>query len=203
MLEVRRTLSSEFHNRLAELGRRESEFQDASEIVAFGSRAAGVSTDASDLDVLVIGSLSRRTKRLGLDLVRIASREISTPEWLSSELATHISMYGVWLKGSGLWRDRVSVDTRTVATKTRRLLSLIRATEIYWAQLHPSIRRKYKTTLRREFQRLDLLLGGEAIPPTPMLDGSPLGASSSALMLVEAEGLPQKTLNFLKHNLLT
>src|SRR5687767_14264120 len=74
-------------------------FRQASEIIVFGSRAVGVHSRDSDLDVLVVGGVGK-LKGKGLDMIRVAPDHVKTPEWLESELAAHVASYGVWLSGS-------------------------------------------------------------------------------------------------------
>lgn len=142
----------------------------ASEIVFFGSRALAVHERTSDLDVLVVGNVSHRIKRAGLDLICITTSELESADWLTSELAGHISHYGIWAEGCGAWRFRTLVGQSAVSRKERRILSLIENAKRAWAQLHPLFQAKYRTIIRRELQRLALLRETAPIPPTPLLD---------------------------------
>jgi len=140
------------------------------EIVVFGSRAAGMSRRASDLDILAVGNHASRVKRFGIDLISIPATDLASPTWLGSELAGHISRYGLWLKGSGAWREDVFVGHEAAAQKERRLVSLVRSVKHSWAKLHPAFQLKYRVTVRRELQRLALLRAAIPIPPTRVLD---------------------------------
>jgi predicted nucleotidyltransferase len=144
--------------------------KQAIEIVVFGSRAVGMNRRASDLDVLVVGKGARRMKRRGLDLICISTVDLALPSWLDSELAGHISKYGVWLKGVGDWRDKARVGKEAAKQKERRLVSLVRSVKHSWSQLHPAFQFKYCLSIRRELQRLLLLRTAIPIPPTPVLD---------------------------------
>src|SRR3954466_14710207 len=73
--------------RLAKVGFTYDALRGASEIVIFGSHAAGVSTRSSDLDVLVVGK-AKRISRSGLDLISLSLNEVSRNKWLGSELAS-------------------------------------------------------------------------------------------------------------------
>jgi predicted nucleotidyltransferase len=189
--------------RIATSGLNWSDFSKrATEIVVFGSRAVGVNQEASDLDVLVVGNGARRTKRGGLDVIRVSSLDLASPNWLDSELAGHISKYGVWLKGGGQWRSQVSWRGEAENAKERRLVSLVQSVKYSWKQLHPAFQFKYGVTIRRELQRLLLLRNAVPIPPTPVLDaewhaGRPgrealLHVSNS--ILNDAEGFVTRTL---------
>jgi hypothetical protein len=136
----------------------------------FGSRAVGIHTRTSDLDVLVVGASDGRIKRSGLDLVAVSPRRRESSEWLKSELAGHISAYGVWILGSGDWRSQAVSGNEAVTQKERRLTSLVKSVSRLWTQLHPALQSKYSLTIRREFQRLGLLRQSVPIPPTRILD---------------------------------
>jgi len=141
----------------------------AAEVVFFGSRAAGVNTSFSDLDVLFIGPSNRRVSR-HLDMIWRDRRECESPNWLRSELATHVARYGVWVVGEGHWRTEVRVGERAIIQKARRIAKLAESLNTYWPKLHPDFRHKYLMMIRREGQRLTILLEGNAVPPTPLLD---------------------------------
>lgn len=143
--------------------------EEATELIVFGSRAAGVHSKASDLDVLFIGA-PRRHRSERLDIVSRTPAEIEHPKWLGSELAGHIAAYGVVIRGGAEWKDAVRPDEATVSYKERRVVALVDGLWAYWDRLHPEFRRKYLTTIRREVQRLELLRKGVAIPPSPILD---------------------------------
>jgi predicted nucleotidyltransferase len=157
--------------------------RDAIDIVVFGSRAAEVNSENSDLDVLIVGDRSARTKKRGLDLVFV----VPTVDWLSTELAAHICRYGVPLLGEAEWRSRAALTETAAIKKQRRLESLLSATRRAWLRLDRGFQAKYQTTVRRELQRLFLLRRGIAVPPTPVLDSEWSAARSAfvARALVE------------------
>jgi predicted nucleotidyltransferase len=156
--------------------------ESAREVVVFGSHAAGVNRKGSDMDVLVVEDAAQmknarlevrsraQMKRGGLDLVRMSAAEIESAEWLGSELASHIAVYGLWLIGPDEWRDRVQISTNAGDKKERHLLSLARSVDAHWWRLHPCFHQKYRSTIRRELQRLLLLRNAIPIPPTRILD---------------------------------
>ena len=143
--------------------------ESAAEIVVFGSRAAGVNSASSDLDVLCIGDGTRH-KFPHLDLIWTPERERDSQAWLSSELAGHIARYGIWIAGAGSWREGVKTGADAVRHKESRILNLAAGLAAHWSRLHPDFRVKYLISLRREIQRLMVLREGEAVPPTPLLD---------------------------------
>jgi predicted nucleotidyltransferase len=142
---------------------------EASEIVIFGSRSAGVESCGSDLDVLCVGE-GGRVKNRFLDLLWVSEDRILTSAWLGSELATHIAEFGIPLKGGADWRYSVSFSQRAKDRKANRIRSLVRHLCSKWQALHPMFRLRYRTTIRREFQRYECLLRSVPIPPTPILD---------------------------------
>jgi hypothetical protein len=177
-------------------------FQHASEVVVFGSRAVGVNTALSDLDVVVIGG-HERVKTSGLDLVCVPRSVVPTPQWLSSELAAHVAKYGVWITGEGEWRHRASAGLEAVSKKERRLVALLANVSRSWGRLDPTFQKKYQTTIRRELQRLLRLREGIPVPPTPVLDlewndrvsrASPLAEEDHLLPLSTATAVFLKTI---------
>jgi predicted nucleotidyltransferase len=143
---------------------------EASEVVIFGSRAVGVHSPASDLDLLIVTPHNNRIRSSGLDFVLLLPEEVKSPFWLGSELASHVARYGRWIKGIGEWRDSVHTSDRAIARKQKRVAAVAKNATWRWARLHPAFHLKYAVTVRRELQRLELLLDREAIPPTPTLD---------------------------------
>ena len=103
-------------------------------------------------------------------MICIRAVDLGSVGWLGSELAGHISRYGVWLKGPGDWRRQTSVGQEAANQKERRLVSLVRSVKHSWTKLHPAFQLKYCVTIRRELQRLLLLRAAVPIPPTPLLD---------------------------------
>ena len=178
--------------------------RSASEIIAFGSRAAGVNRKASDLDVLFVGDGVRRMKGFGLDVVCISSVELASPNWLDSELAGHISKYGIWLKGSGQWRNQVFIGSEAESKKERRLVSLVRSVKRSWPRLHPAFQFKYRLTIRRELQRLTLLRAAVPIPPTPVLDADwQAGKSERDVLLQVPHSILNEAEEFIARTVLT
>lgn len=144
--------------------------EKASEVVVFGSRAAGVHTSSSDLDLLFVTDWKKRIDVPGLDCVVLNRQEVEDSFWLGSELASHVAHYGKWIKGTGGWRDSVRISERAMARKQHRVTALIRNATQRWPQLHPVFRIKYAVMTRRELQRLELLMKRLPIPPTAILD---------------------------------
>jgi len=158
------------NERLRNAGLDPNELINAFEIVVFGSRALGVNRRSSDIDVLVVADTGRTGKRHNLDLIFVSRADCESKSWLASELATHISKYGVWIRGDGNWRRGASLGNAAVDRKERRILSLTQGVTQAWSDLHPFFQAKYRTTIRREMQRLNLLRASIPVPPTPLLD---------------------------------
>src|SRR5438552_6331351 len=74
----------------------------ATQIIVFGSFALSTATESSDLDILCIGE-GERIRSPELHLIWVSSRRITSAEWRSSELATHVATYGKWIKGENNW----------------------------------------------------------------------------------------------------
>lgn len=144
--------------------------ETSTEVVIFGSRAVGVHRPDSDLDVLLIGTNVGRPRVIGIDFVILRSEELASSRWLGSELASHIAGYGKWVKGCGSWRDQVHISDRAVTRKEARIAGLLTCAPKWWSKLHPVFHTKYKLTIRRELQRLDLMRQKIPVPPTHTLD---------------------------------
>ena len=150
---------------------------DCTELVIFGSQAAGLQTSSSDLDVLVVSKDPVSKSRLrwaGMDLVFRTEREILSTAWLQSELASHIAEYGQWFKGVGRWRtdalDSLRTSSKAAKSKQLRVNRLVEALSEHWDRLTPDFRRRNIVTLCRESRRYQLLQSGVAVPPTRLLD---------------------------------
>jgi len=124
----------------------------------------------SDLDVLLVGANTGRLRVTGIDFVILRSEELASPFWLGSELASHIGSYGKWVKGCGSWREQVRISDRAAMRKQARIVGLLMRAPKWWSELHPVFHTKYKLTIRRELQRLDLLRRRTPVPPTYALD---------------------------------
>lgn len=151
--------------------------KQCTEIVVFGSHAAGFQTPSSDLDLLLV---TKEETSLGLlhhgcvDLLVRTEEQVHAAEWLRSELVGHIAAYGRWLHGTDAWgqeaRARLGNDSSAADAKRCRIGRLTRSLRIHWDRLTPEFRLRNLITLRREEQRLRLLEAGDAVPPTRLLD---------------------------------
>jgi hypothetical protein len=154
--------------------------EQACEIVVFGSRAAGLQRRGSDLDVLCIGA-GERVKTSRLDIIWKTAREVESERWLSSELAGHVGAFGIWLRGSGGWKDELRPDNRAVDHKRKRILALVDGLHVHWKRLDDDFHQKYLTVIRRDVQRLQHLAASSPVPATPVLDSRWLSDSSCIL----------------------
>ena len=164
-------IKKRLHELLSNSGTTYERVVDAStEVVIFGSRAVGMHRPDSDLDVLLVGGNTGRLRVAGIDFVILRSEELASSFWLGSELASHIASYGKWIKGCGSWRQQVRISDRAAMRKQARLVGLLMRAPRWWSKLHPVFHAKYKLTIRRELQRLDLLRRKTPVPPTCTLD---------------------------------
>jgi predicted nucleotidyltransferase len=144
-------------------------FSKSSEIVLFGSWAVGRETAKSDLDILCVGN-RRQARASKLDLLYYPEKFLITETWLTSELAIHIARYGVWLKGSGGWRQKVHITPETLAKKKEQVLIRFSRLECSLRFGPATIWAKEHFKLRRDLQRLAYLSAGKASPPSALLD---------------------------------
>lgn len=140
----------------------------ADAVIVFGSQAVGCADGASDLDVLVVAE-QPVTPPPGVDCVRVAPHRIRSEGWRGSELAGHVARFGRWVFG-----PRWVVTDHCAALRRKELLlrAKAKATSLNWQALSETHRERHSVELRREAQRLGLLLARLAVEPRPLLDGA-------------------------------
>ena len=148
----------------------QSYFDEASEVIVFGSMAVGLDRPDSDIDVMCIGGRESKLKTNLLDLLVFSRESTKNLGWLQSELALHVSHYGVWIKGTPDWINRAHIGQHAILEKRRRVEAFMRHLPDAWSRLEEGFRVKYSIKVRREAQRLLLLSRGVPVPPTRMLD---------------------------------
>lgn len=141
-----------------------------SEVVVFGSRAAGIGDARSDWDVLCVGDgATRRTREL--DLVWVSASFACGDSWTTGELASHVATYGRWIVGGpGPWVSHVAITAQTVRRKVRWIQTHVDTWRRFWPRCSPQLRTRYAATLRYNFLRLDFLLREQAVPPRQSLE---------------------------------
>ncbi len=191
-------IKNRLRNLLSDSGMTYEDVVDAStEVVIFGSRAVDMHRPDSDLDVLLVDADMGRPRIAGIDFVILRSEELASSRWLGSELASHIAEYGKWIKGCGSWRHQVHISDRAAMRKEARIVGLLMCAPKWWSKLHPVFHTKYKLTIRRELQRLDLMRQKIPVPPTHTLDSDWDRHRSARDYLVEvAATLPLNPLAF-------
>jgi hypothetical protein len=140
----------------------------ADEVVVFGSCAAGLAEDDSDLDILCIGS-GMSVHSPEFDLVWLPREKTHSAEWLQSELANHVGEFGVWMKGESGWRGSQCITSHTLMRKmrmiARRLKGVMKAKSFFSSsELEREI-----TIVQRDMIRLELMRRGLPVPPRQML----------------------------------
>lgn len=143
--------------------------REATGIVLFGSRAAGLGLPTSDWDLLCVGRQGPKPKG-AVDLVWVDPGVLESTRWLGSELAMHVAAFGTPLTGSHLWITSVFTSADAVSRKARRVIHKIRGMEAAWPVLGPAQRACHSHWLRLELQRLECLQSGHPVPPTALLD---------------------------------
>jgi predicted nucleotidyltransferase len=141
----------------------------ADEVIVFGSYAAGLQVHHSDVDLLCIGDGRGGLHTSYFDLTCITREFVETLDWRQSELANHVAMYGVWLKGNGSWTCQVFIGEPTVARKVRLVANHIDVLEKRWSSLAERFRRSHLRAIHRNLQRLELMRLGKPVCPTALL----------------------------------
>ncbi|WP_390905465.1 nucleotidyltransferase domain-containing protein [Occallatibacter riparius] len=144
--------------------------RSSSQIVIFGSYASGVQTRHSDMDVFCVGEPKTHFKTPTIEVLILPEYDVYSDLWLGSELANHISHYGVPLGPRPHWFDLANISHEAVERKERRIDAYVRSLERHWDELSFQARSRYEIKIRRELQRLQLLQKGEPVMPTPILD---------------------------------
>jgi predicted nucleotidyltransferase len=145
-----------------------SRWENAEEVVLFGSRAVGCEHIDSDYDILIIGQ-GKRLKKGRLDVICISPERSLRRSWLGSELANHIARFGIWLKGEGSWRSSVFVSEASVITKREHILVRLATLFARKKQLHGNYLLSALEPVVLDLYRLECLLKGEPVPPAPIL----------------------------------
>ncbi|MBB5063117.1 nucleotidyltransferase domain-containing protein [Granulicella mallensis] len=154
------TLSPEIRRRL----------DAAHEIVIFGSFAAHLQHAESDLDVFCVGESRTHFKSPLIELMILPEHDVFSEIWLGSELANHISNFGIPLGSHPDWFSLTRVGPLSVTRKEKRISAYVRSLERHWGLLSDQAKLHYGVKIRRELQRLQFLQNGQAVPPTKLLD---------------------------------
>jgi predicted nucleotidyltransferase len=144
----------------------------ASQVIVFGSFASSLETASSDIDVFCIGDCRTHFKSSTFEILILPEYDLYSELWLGSELANHISSYGVPLDSRPEWFSHARVSAEAVVRKGRRIRAYIQSLEIHLPELSSGAKFRYKIKIRRELQRLQLLQSGKPVPPTAILDGN-------------------------------
>jgi predicted nucleotidyltransferase len=143
--------------------------KSAKQMIVFGSQACGLQLPDSDFDLLCIGK-GKPVKSKRIHVIWVGKKRFEDPKWLGSELATHISKYGIWIKGRKPWSEELKPDDNAAERKRQRITARADALLAEWKNLLPIFRRKQIVRLRRDLQRLEHLKRKEPMMPTRCLD---------------------------------
>jgi hypothetical protein len=149
--------------------------REATGIVLFGSRAAGLGSTASDWDLLCIGPRGPKPNGI-VDLVWVDPGVLESTRWLGSELAMHVAAFGMPLTGLHPWVSSVFTSADAVSRKLRRVIHKLRGMEAAWPVLTAAQQTRHARWLRLELQRLERLQSGRPVPPTALLDREWVGS---------------------------
>ena len=140
-------------------------------IYLFGSRAENVARDDSDWDLLCVGNCQSLKSRF-VDLVFISEQRARSDDWLGSELASHVASYGELLHGDPIWVKRKKISTKAVEKKREKIARRVSIVSPWWASFAVSVQKKHIRLIANDLSRLNYLIAGEPVPPTPMLDST-------------------------------
>ena len=142
----------------------------ASQVILFGSRAAGVAGRDSDWDLLCIGEgTSLHNGRL--DVVWIPPEQLATEACARLRIAASlVATYGIWLVGEDSWSHLVRISPEAVHHKRQLILCQLSELRRLWSSIIPAGARSISRHIRRNVQRLHFLIEKRAVPPTRVLD---------------------------------
>lgn len=140
-------------------------YNKSEQVIIFGSFASECENERSDIDILFIGGQKRRLSRW-LDFIWLRPEKLYSWSWLGSELASHISKYGVWVKGDDSWKERVFFSKAAITRKKEKIL--FRLVHILVKKESLSLESKKDLFIKviMNCHRLKLLNNHIAIPPT-------------------------------------
>ena len=143
-------------------------YRNAQEVIVFGSYAGGCYHAESDIDILFI--LDRPSvKRKSIDFVTISPEDLKRRSWLGSELANHVAFYGLWLKGSGAWRNEVFISKTSIKNKKKKIFnSLINIYTEKYSLTHQDLNQLILPVLL-DSMRLIFLLENLPVPYTALV----------------------------------
>ncbi len=145
--------------------------KQCSEVILFGSRAAGVEDNESDWDLLCVGNSKFKRVR-GLDIIWLPSESVLSQRWVTSEIASHIAEYGRWMSGRpSAWINHVEITPQTRIRKIRWIQTHVNSWARFWSRCSPKLRDDYALKLRYNLQRLEFLLDERPTPPRQILEG--------------------------------
>lgn len=167
-------MNSEFENLIIqELSRRGVAWdvlrQQSSQIVVFGSWSILAQRRVSDLDILCVGSGTRQ-KEAKVDIVWQTTEQVASWKWLQSELASHINFYGKWLIGENDWGHHCVTTDTTLLAKRKLIVSRCESLCRVGGRFSKIYLAKHAVKLRRDLQRLSLLMQRLPVCPSPILD---------------------------------
>ncbi|SRR6266446_512367 len=151
-------------------------FADCDQVILFGSRAVSRHLADSDVDLLCItervprGATKLRRRNITLDVVCVSTLRLQSHTWLGSELAGHIATYGIWLQGKDDWTPKVRRSQEAISRKAGLIESRVSALCRHWDMMSSLYHDRFSRIVRRDLQRLDHLVAGIPVPPSPILD---------------------------------
>src|SRR5882757_6830763 len=77
--------------------------RSASDIVVFGSFAASLENASSDLDVFCVGESRMHFRSASIEILILPEWDLYSDIWLTSELANHISFFGMPMASKPEW----------------------------------------------------------------------------------------------------
>ncbi|MFC5050545.1 nucleotidyltransferase domain-containing protein [Rubritalea spongiae] len=150
--------------------------QDSYQIILFGSAARGMASSESDVDILRVvdqlkdGADKTRVQTDGLDLITLSKSYFSSKEWLGGELASHVSVYGLWVKGDKGSVSFARVSQEAIATKKRIIKSRLQSFLYNLDKLNRYYVLSNMRKIRLDCQRLDQMISNIPVMCSPELD---------------------------------
>lgn len=140
-------------------------FQEATEVILFGSYAQNQNTPSSDIDILFINTKNSYRSE-NVDFITLNPKNIHRKSWLGSEIANHIAKYGLWLKGEGEWKDKTFVSSNSIKKKKERIYKRMISIYLKKETLSSDSAEKLFKRVILDLGRLTFLNNKESVPTT-------------------------------------
>lgn len=138
------------------------------EAIIFGSFATGHEGPSSDLDILLVGN-GKKIKTRNLEILWVDKNKLFKKTWLTSELASHVAKYGLWLKGDGNWRNLAAIGSAAITRKKIKILTMLAHIYLKKNKLRTQSLYNALDNVFLDVYRLKHMIVNMPVPPTAII----------------------------------